>query len=56
VALGFLPAGRTYRLHLVRDDGHGGLAVEDRTVTSRDRLSVAVDRNGGYAAELSPEG
>jgi alpha-glucosidase len=56
VSLGFLAPGRTYRLHLVRDDGHGGLAVEDRTVTSRDRLSVAVDRNGGYAAELTPEG
>jgi hypothetical protein len=56
VSLGFLAAGRTYRLHLVRDDGHGGLAVEDRAVTSRDRLSVAVDRNGGYAAELTPDG
>ena len=54
VALGFLAPGRTYRMHLVRDDGHGGMAVEDRTVTSRDRLSVAVDRNGGYAAELTP--
>jgi hypothetical protein len=25
-------------------------------VKSRDRLSVAVDRDGGYAAELTPEG
>jgi len=56
VALGFLAPGRTYRLHLVRDDGRGGLAVEDRTVTSRDRLSVAVERNGGYTAELTPAG
>jgi alpha-glucosidase len=53
VSLGFLPPGRAYHLHLVRDDGHGGLAVEDRTVTSRDRLSVAVERNGGYTAELT---
>jgi alpha-glucosidase len=56
VSLGFLAPGRTYALHLVRDDGHGGLAVEDRTVTSRDRLAVAVDRHGGYAAELTPGG
>jgi hypothetical protein len=56
VGLEFLAPGRTYRLHLVRDDGRGGLAVEDRTVTSRDRLSVTVDRNGGYAAELTPVG
>jgi hypothetical protein len=54
VSLGFLDPGRTYRLHVVRDDGRGGLAVDDRTVTSRDRLSVAVERNGGYTAELMP--
>ena len=48
------PPGVTYRLHLVRDDGHGGLAAEDRTVTSADRLSVAVERNGGYTAECTP--
>jgi hypothetical protein len=54
VGLGFLPAGRSYRLHLVRDDGRGGLAVEDRTVTSADRLTVALDRHGGYVAELTP--
>jgi alpha-glucosidase len=54
VSLGFLSPGRTYSLHLVRDDGHGGLAVEDRTVTSADRLSVAVERHGGFVAELTP--
>jgi alpha-glucosidase len=54
VSLGFLAPGVAYRLHLVRDDGHGGLAAEDRTVTSSDSLSVAVDRNGGYTAELRP--
>ena len=54
VSLDFLSPGRTYRLHLVRDDGHGGLAVEDRTVTSADRLAVAVDRHGGFVAELTP--
>ena len=54
VSLDFLTPGRTYRLHLVRDDGHGGLAVEDRTVTSADRLAVAVDRHGGFVAELTP--
>jgi alpha-glucosidase len=56
VALRFLAPGRSYRLHLVRDDGHGGLAVEDRTVTSRDALTVAVERHGGYTAELTPAG
>jgi alpha-glucosidase len=55
VSLRFLTPGRRYRLHLVRDDGHGGLAVEDRTVTSGDRLSVPVERNGGYTAELTPD-
>jgi hypothetical protein len=54
VVLNFLQPGRTYRMHLVRDDGHGGLAVQDRTVTSRDHLAVKVDRNGGYTAELTP--
>ena len=56
VSLGFLTPGVTYRLHLVRDDGHGGLATEDRTLTSTDRLSVAVERNGGYTAEFTPSG
>jgi len=54
VALSFLDPGRSYRLHLVRDDGKGGLAVEDRTVTNRDTLSVAVERHGGFTAELTP--
>jgi hypothetical protein len=54
VPLDFLAPGRTYALHLVRDDGHGGLAVEDRTVTRADRLSVAVARHGGFVAELTP--
>jgi hypothetical protein len=54
VSLGFLAPGRTYRLHLVRDDGRGGLAVEDRTVARGDRLAVAVERHGGYVAELTP--
>jgi hypothetical protein len=55
VSLGFLAPGRTYRLHLVRDDGNGGLAVEDRSVTSGDQLSVATERHGGFAAELTPQ-
>jgi alpha-glucosidase len=54
VSLGFLTPGRTYRLHLVRDDGHGGLATEDRPVTSADTLSVAVEPHGGFTAELTP--
>jgi hypothetical protein len=54
VSLGFLVPGRRYTLHLVRDDGRGGLAVEDRTVTSGDRLAVPLDRHGGYVAELTP--
>jgi alpha-glucosidase len=55
VPLRFLAPGRTYRVHLVRDDGHSGLAVEDRAVTAADRLSVAVERNGGFTAELTPQ-
>jgi hypothetical protein len=54
VSLGFLTPGRNYRLHLVRDNGSGGLAVEDRTVTSHDTLSVAVETHGGFTAELTP--
>jgi alpha-glucosidase len=54
VSLRFLTPGRTYHLHLVRDDGHGGLTVEDRAVTAADQLSVAVERNGGFTAELTP--
>jgi len=34
VSLGFLTPGRSYNLHMVRDDGNGGLAVEDRVVTA----------------------
>jgi alpha-glucosidase len=54
VPLGFLPPDRSYRLHLVRDNGSGGLAVEERTVTSAERLTVALERHGGYVAELTP--
>ena len=54
VPLSFLDPGRTYDLHLVRDDGKGGLATEDRKVTSADTLSVAVESHGGFTAELSP--
>jgi hypothetical protein len=52
--LGFLAPGTTYRLELVHDDGQDGLAVQERTVTRGDRLSVPVARNGGYVAELTP--
>jgi hypothetical protein len=54
VALRFLDRGKTYDMHLVRDDGHGRLATEERAVTRDDRLSVATERNGGFAAELVP--
>jgi hypothetical protein len=54
VSLRFVSPGTEYRLHLVRDDRHGALAVEDRTVTGADELSVAVERNGGFVAELTP--
>jgi alpha-glucosidase len=54
VSLGFLDRGRTYDMHVVRDDGRGRLAVEDRVVTSASEASVTVDRNGGFAAELKP--
>ena len=54
LALRFLDPGRTYDMHLVRDDGAGGLAAEDRAVTSADTASVALERNGGFAAELVP--
>jgi hypothetical protein len=54
VGLRFLAPGRRYDLRLVRDDGGGGLAVEERTVTRADTLAVAVERHGGFAAKLSP--
>ena len=54
VPLRFLAPGRTYDMHIVRDDGRGGLAVEDRAVTAADTASVAVERNGGFAGELVP--
>jgi hypothetical protein len=54
VSLGFLAGDRSYDLHLVRDDGNGGMATEDRVVTSADTLSVAEERNGGFTAELTP--
>jgi hypothetical protein len=54
VSLGFLDPGRRYRLHLVRDNGRGGLKIVERTVTSRDTLAVAIERHGGYVAELTP--
>jgi alpha-glucosidase len=55
LALGFLTPGRSYRLRLVRDDGRGGLAAEERTVTSADRLDVAVETHGGFTAEITPQ-
>jgi len=54
VSLSFLSPGRTYKLHLVRDNGKGGLADEDRTVTSQDTLQVPVETHGGFTAELGP--
>ena len=54
VSLGFLTPGRSYQLHLVRDDGSGGLATEDRTVTSTDELAVSLETHGGFTAELTP--
>jgi hypothetical protein len=54
VPLGFLAPGRTYRLLLVADAGRDGLDVQERTVTRADRLSVAVERHGGFVAELTP--
>ena len=54
VSLSFLDPGRTYTLHLVRDDGKGGLATEDRKVTSTDSLAVSVESHGGFTAELTP--
>jgi alpha-glucosidase len=54
VPLRFLPAGRAYDLHLVRDAGDGTMANEDRTVTRDDTLQVAEEPDGGFAAELTP--
>jgi hypothetical protein len=56
VALKFLAPGRTYDMHLVKDDGNGGLEVEDRAVGAADTLAVGVEHNGGFAAELVPRG
>jgi len=52
--LGFLAPHTDYRLLLVHDNGPDGLAVEERTVSRSDRLSVTVARDGGYATELTP--
>lgn len=54
LSLRFLDPARTYDMHLVRDDGNGGLAVEDRAVTGSEDASVWLERNGGFAAELVP--
>jgi hypothetical protein len=54
VSLKFLDPGRTYDAHLVKDDGNGGLEVEDRALTAADTLAVGVEHNGGFAAELTP--
>jgi hypothetical protein len=43
-------------MHLVKDDGNGGLEVEDRAVGAADTLAVGVEHNGGFAAELVPRG
>jgi len=56
LSLDFLAPGRRYTLHLVRDNGSGGLAAEDRTVTSNDSLAVDVESHGGFTAELTPQG
>jgi hypothetical protein len=56
VPLTFLAAGRIYDMHLVRYEGAGGLVVDDRSVSTADRLSVPLARNGGFAAELTPRG
>ena len=56
VPLGFLDPGRDYTMHLVRDDGAGGLTAEDRVVSADTPATVWSDRAGGWAAELVPRG
>ena len=56
VPLDFLGHDRRYAMHIVRDDGSGGLAEEHRMVGADDHATVWTDRAGGWAAELVPQG
>ena len=58
--LSFLPPGRVYTAHIYRDDpsaaadGFCPAALETKIVTSRDRLTLAMEKAGGFVATLDP--
>jgi alpha-glucosidase len=60
LSLSFLEPGRTYAARIYRDDpsaaadGFCPAALETKSVTSRDRLTVAMERAGGFVATLDP--
>jgi alpha-glucosidase len=60
LSLSFLEPGRTYAARIYRDDpsaaadGFCPAALETKFVTSRDRLTVAMERAGGFVATLDP--
>ena len=54
VPLRFLRPNEKYLAEVVRDSGSDDLAVERQVVTRTSSLSVSLDRNGGFAAELCP--
>lgn len=58
--LSFLAPGRAYTARLYRDDpsaaadGFCPAALETKAVTSRDRLTLAMEKAGGFVATLDP--
>jgi hypothetical protein len=54
VSLGFLDPAHAYNARIYADDGHDGIAVSDRPVTSTTVLPIPVARNGGFSIVLTP--
>ena len=58
--LSFLATGRTYVARIYRDepaaaaDGFCPAALETKVVTSRDRLTLAMEKASGFVATLDP--
>jgi alpha-glucosidase len=55
VPLGFLPKGAPYKAVIYRDaDDRTKIVEESRTVTSKDVLSLPVQKAGGFVVQLAP--
>jgi alpha-glucosidase len=61
VALDFLPSGRRYRAEIYRDGEDAdyrtnprSIVIEQRTVTSADRMAVRIAPGGGTAVRFVP--